>query len=143
MSHTDDDAQRETLEEWIADLRDALRLSGLEVPFAVDVAGLLALAGEAAHAVLRPAAPLTTFAVGYAAGRAAGSGSDPAAAVADAVAATRALLAERAAAERAAAERAAAERAAAEDGSGEDAAGEDAATGSAEEGAPTPAGSGQ
>jgi hypothetical protein len=34
----------------------------------VDVNDLLGLAGEAAHAVERPAAPLTTFLVGYAAG---------------------------------------------------------------------------
>ncbi|RFA07479.1 hypothetical protein B7R21_14895 [Subtercola boreus] len=95
MTRTDDDAQRETLEEWTADLRDALRLAGLDVPLAVDVAAILSLAGDAAHAVLRPAAPLTTFVVGFAAGRAAGGGADPAAAVAEALAATRILLAER------------------------------------------------
>ncbi|WP_216363453.1 DUF6457 domain-containing protein [Subtercola boreus] len=95
MTRTDDDAQRETLEEWSADLRDALRLAGLDVPLAVDVAAILSLAGDAAHAVLRPAAPLTTFIVGFAAGRAAGGGADPAMAVAEALAATRTLLAER------------------------------------------------
>ncbi|RFA10208.1 hypothetical protein B7R54_14070 [Subtercola boreus] len=94
MTRTDDDAQRETLEEWTADLSDALRLAGLDVGLAVDVAAILSLAGDAAHTVLRPAAPLTTFVVGFAAGRAAGAGTDPATAVADAIAATHALLAE-------------------------------------------------
>jgi hypothetical protein len=50
---------------WAADLADAL-----EVPReVVDVDVLLALAGRAAHGVVRPAAPLTTFLVGYAAGQ--------------------------------------------------------------------------
>ncbi len=50
---------------WAADLADAL-----EVPReVVDVDALLALAGRAAHGVIRPAAPLTTFLVGYAAGK--------------------------------------------------------------------------
>lgn len=35
-----------------------------------DPEALLDLAGTAAHSVVRPAAPLTTFLVGYAAGRA-------------------------------------------------------------------------
>jgi hypothetical protein len=35
-----------------------------------DPEALLDLAGTAAHAIVRPAAPLTTFLVGYAAGRA-------------------------------------------------------------------------
>lgn len=100
VTRTDDDAQRETLEEWTADLRDALRLAGLDVPLAVDVAAILSLAGDAAHTVLRPAAPLTTFIVGFAAGRAAGAGAEPAVAVAEAIAATRTLLAEHEAEER-------------------------------------------
>jgi hypothetical protein len=37
---------------------------------------VLDLAAVAAHEVLRPAAPLTTFLVGYAAGRAGGSAED-------------------------------------------------------------------
>lgn len=35
-----------------------------------DPEALLDLAGTAAHSIVRPAAPLTTFLVGYAAGRA-------------------------------------------------------------------------
>ncbi|MEO3972714.1 DUF6457 domain-containing protein [Streptomyces sp. CAU 1734] len=63
------------LDEWIAAVKDEL---GLELD--VDTAILLDLARDAAHGVTRPAAPLTTFLVGYAAGRA---GGDPEA-VADA-----------------------------------------------------------
>lgn len=60
----------EVLRQWCARLVDALSVEGLEV----DLKSVLGLAGRAAHSVLRPAAPLTTFVVGYAAGLAAGSG---------------------------------------------------------------------
>jgi hypothetical protein len=55
-----------TLERWSASLASELGLDDVEV----DIDAVLALAGVAAHAVLRPAAPLTTYLVGYAAGRA-------------------------------------------------------------------------
>lgn len=56
------------LDDWARDLGTALG-----VPLdAVDVALILDLARDAAHAVARPAAPLTTFLVGYAAARAGG-----------------------------------------------------------------------
>ena len=42
---------------------------------------ILGLAGEAAHGVERPAAPITTFLAGYAAGLAGGSAADVATAV--------------------------------------------------------------
>ncbi|KRV47384.1 molybdopterin-guanine dinucleotide biosynthesis protein MobA [Wenjunlia vitaminophila] len=57
------------LETWIAQVKSEL---GIELE--VDTAVLLDLARDAAHGVARPAAPLTTFLVGYAAGRA---GGDP------------------------------------------------------------------
>ena len=60
----------ETLERWSASLARELDIADLEV----DIDAVLALAGVAAHAVLRPAAPLTTYLVGYAAGRAAALG---------------------------------------------------------------------
>lgn len=68
-----DDREHEDkiLQEWADDVAEALQLNGLEV----DVKAVLGLAGRAAHAVLRPAAPLTTFIAGYAAGRAAAVGS--------------------------------------------------------------------
>lgn len=53
------------LEEWTERLSAELGIDGLEV----DIHALLDLAREAAHNVDRPAAPLTTFLVGYAAGQ--------------------------------------------------------------------------
>ncbi|KAA0933810.1 molybdenum cofactor guanylyltransferase [Streptomyces apricus] len=55
------------LDEWITAVKDEL---GLDLD--VDTGVLLDLARDAAHGVARPAAPLTTFLVGYAAGRAGG-----------------------------------------------------------------------
>jgi uncharacterized protein DUF6457 len=57
------------LDAWVHDLADAL---GVE-PAAVDVTALLDIARDAAHGVARPAAPLTTFLVGLAAGRRGGT----------------------------------------------------------------------
>lgn len=60
----------EILRQWCRRLAGAL-----EVPeLAVDLKAILGLAGSAAHAVLRPAAPLTTFIVGYSAGLTAAAG---------------------------------------------------------------------
>jgi hypothetical protein len=53
------------LDEWITKVCEEL---GLPVDV-MDRDLLLDLAGEAAHAVARPAAPLTTFLVGVAVGR--------------------------------------------------------------------------
>ncbi|MER5478427.1 DUF6457 domain-containing protein [Streptomyces sp. NPDC002734] len=55
------------LDEWITAAKDEL---GIDLD--VDKTLLLDLARDAAHGVARPAAPLTTFLVGYAAGRAGG-----------------------------------------------------------------------
>lgn len=63
-------SQDETLEDWCRALLQALELEDVEV----DVNAVLALAGVAAHSVVRPAAPLTTFIAGFAAGLASGSG---------------------------------------------------------------------
>lgn len=60
------------LDEWAAELAAALGLTGV---MNVDVHQILALAGDAAHAIVRPAAPLTTFIVGFAAGRGSLDGS--------------------------------------------------------------------
>ncbi|NXY97193.1 molybdenum cofactor guanylyltransferase [Streptomyces sp. BR123] len=67
------------LEQWITAAKAEL---GIDVD--VDTKALLDLARDAAHGVARPAAPLTTFLVGYAAARAEAAGEDPAAAVAEA-----------------------------------------------------------
>ncbi|MGW7044397.1 NTP transferase domain-containing protein [Streptomyces avermitilis] len=55
------------LDEWISAVKDEL---GIDL--AVDTGILLDLARDAAHGVARPAAPLTTFLVGYAAAQAEG-----------------------------------------------------------------------
>ncbi|MFE2555604.1 NTP transferase domain-containing protein [Streptomyces sp. NPDC059352] len=57
------------LDEWITAVKDEL---GIELD--VDTGVLLDLARDAAHGVARPAAPLTTFLVGYAAARAGAEG---------------------------------------------------------------------
>ncbi|UUU41110.1 molybdenum cofactor guanylyltransferase [Streptomyces sp. NBC_00162] len=67
------------LDQWITAVKSEL---GIDLP--VDVKALLDLARDAAHGVDRPAAPLTTFLVGYAAARAEAAGADPAQAVAEA-----------------------------------------------------------
>ncbi|MFF1253632.1 DUF6457 domain-containing protein [Pseudarthrobacter sp. NPDC058329] len=64
-------SQDETLEEWCRSLLQAYELEDVQV----DVNAILALAGVAAHSVVRPAAPLTTFIAGYAAGLASAAGS--------------------------------------------------------------------
>lgn len=66
-------SQEETLEDWCRALLQAFELEDVEV----DVNEVLALAGVAAHSVVRPAAPLTTFIAGFAAGMATGSGQAP------------------------------------------------------------------
>ncbi|MFH5880124.1 DUF6457 domain-containing protein [Arthrobacter sp. NA-172] len=63
-------SQEETLEEWCRSLLQAYELEDVEI----DINKILSLAGVAAHSVVRPAAPLTTFIAGFAAGLAAGSG---------------------------------------------------------------------
>ncbi|WP_327253898.1 NTP transferase domain-containing protein [Streptomyces sp. NBC_01244] len=67
------------LEQWITAVKNEL---GIDV--AVDTKTLLDLARDAAHGVARPAAPLTTFLVGYAAAHAEATGADPEQAVAEA-----------------------------------------------------------
>jgi hypothetical protein len=61
---------QEVLRDWCRELLEALELESLEV----DIDAVLGLAGVAAHSIVRPAAPLTTFIAAYAAGFAAGSG---------------------------------------------------------------------
>lgn len=69
MSDQDDDATLRELTRWSDQLTAALGIQAVEV----DIEAVLALAGTAAHAIMRPAAPLTTYLVGYAAGVAAAS----------------------------------------------------------------------
>ena len=69
------------LDDWAAHVAAEL---GVDVE--LDVDAVLDLAAAAAHAVVRPAAPLTTFLAGLAAGRAGGSADDVRAAIAQATA---------------------------------------------------------
>jgi hypothetical protein len=60
-----------TLETWASQLSAAL---GIEIDLEIDA--VLDIARDAAHQVDRPAAPLTTFLIGYAAARRGGSADD-------------------------------------------------------------------
>lgn len=60
------------LDAWMASVAAELGISELDL----DPALVLDLAAVAAHAVVRPAAPLTTFVAGLAAGLAGGSEED-------------------------------------------------------------------
>ncbi|WP_084073537.1 DUF6457 domain-containing protein [Demequina sp. NBRC 110052] len=60
------------LEQWAAALADELDLDLGDL----DVQALLDVARDAAHSVVRPAAPVSTFLIGYAAGRRAAAGDD-------------------------------------------------------------------
>lgn len=60
----------EVLEAWLTKLLAAFEIADIKV----DTHAVLSLAGVAAHSIVRPAAPLTTFVAGLAAGLAAGSG---------------------------------------------------------------------
>ncbi|MGA5549472.1 NTP transferase domain-containing protein [Streptomyces pseudogriseolus] len=72
------------LDEWISAVKDEL---GIDLD--VDTGVLLDLARDAAHGVARPAAPLTTFLVGFAAARAGGDADAVAEATRKAVALAR------------------------------------------------------
>lgn len=92
MTERDDDDIRRTLTVWFDEL--AAKLDSTGAP--ADIDQILAIAGTAAHAVLRPAAPLTTYLLGYAAGKAENDpAGDPAEAFQRAAAIARATAAER------------------------------------------------
>nr|WP_237280269.1 DUF6457 domain-containing protein [Subtercola vilae] len=72
--------QAALVRRWVAGLTLELLGGDPESPhpdLTQHIDAILALAGTAAHAVVRPAAPLTTFVAGYAAGLAAQSAADP------------------------------------------------------------------
>ncbi|MBX3089939.1 MAG: molybdopterin-guanine dinucleotide biosynthesis protein [Cryobacterium sp.] len=81
------DDNRALLEDWTAKVLTALELSD----FSPDIDAVLNLAGDAARSVVRPAAPLTTFLAGFAAGRASSAGTDADTAVREAIAAATTL----------------------------------------------------
>ena len=67
---TEETQARETIEQWVAELTQHLEIDDL----ALDIDAVLAIAGQAAHTVIRPSAPITTFLIGYVAGLAEASG---------------------------------------------------------------------
>jgi hypothetical protein len=69
VTDRDDEETVIALRAWSARLTAALGIEGV----AVDIEAVLALAGTAAHEIMRPAAPLTTYLVGFAAGVASAS----------------------------------------------------------------------
>ncbi len=78
------------LTDWSDEVRAALGIGA-----DVDIRSVLGLAGVVAHSVVRPAAPLTTYLVGFAAGCAAERGEDAVAAAADATRVVEDLAARR------------------------------------------------
>ena len=83
------------LASWSRDLLDELGLDGVEI----DIDAILGLAGVAAHRIVRPAAPLTTYIAAYAAGLAVGRGqAEEASAMGAAIEAALRLAKERGAA---------------------------------------------
>lgn len=63
---------RSTIDQWAETLAAELNLDIEQL----DVQALLDVARDAAHSVVRPAAPLATFLVGYAAGQRGAAGND-------------------------------------------------------------------
>jgi len=85
------DDRQKLLHDWTEKLLVSFEIDGTEV----DIDAVLDLAAKAAHGVVRPAAPLTTFVVGYAAGLAVASGqAEEQVAMRSAIAVAEALCAE-------------------------------------------------
>lgn len=61
---------QDEIQHWVDELTRALEIEET----VVDIDELLKLAGRAAHTVVRPAAPVTTFIIGYVTGLAEASG---------------------------------------------------------------------
>jgi hypothetical protein len=76
------------LDEWVTKLSEEIGVK----PDEIAISEILDLARDAAHAVARPAAPITTFIVGYAAGMRGGGRDTIAATVKEALAAIAAEL---------------------------------------------------
>jgi hypothetical protein len=75
----------EQFDRLLADWADRVRAE-LDIADApLDIEQVLGVAGVAAHAVMRPAAPITTYLAGYAAGLAVAGGADAEAAARDAL----------------------------------------------------------
>lgn len=93
MSPSDSIDARVTLVEWLAALEQELGVTFGDV----DVDALLDATRVAAHRITRPAGPLTTFAIGFAAGLSTGIATDSSAGEPDTAAAVQELSAKAAA----------------------------------------------
>jgi len=80
MSVSDEEFDR-VLADWADRVRSELGIA--DAP--LDIQQVLGVAGVAAHAIMRPAAPITTYLAGYAAGLAAAGGADAETAARDAL----------------------------------------------------------
>ena len=80
MSVSDEEFER-LLADWADRVRSELGIA--DAP--LDIQQVLGVAGVAAHAIMRPAAPITTYLAGYAAGLAAAGGADAETAARDAL----------------------------------------------------------
>ncbi len=78
------------LQDWTDRVAPALGVDAALVTATRD--DVLDMVRDVAHGVVRPAAPLTAFVVGLAAGRASAQGADPAQAVREALALVEGLL---------------------------------------------------
>jgi len=83
----------DALQDWTRSVAPALGVDVALVAATQDE--VLDMVRDVAHGVVRPAAPLTAYVVGLAAGRAGAQGGDVAAAVRDALAQVDALLSDR------------------------------------------------
>ena len=88
MSVSDEEFDR-LLADWADRVRSELGIA--DAP--LDIQQVLGVAGVAAHAIMRPAAPITTYLAGYAAGLAAAGGADAEAAARDVLERIRRLAA--------------------------------------------------
>lgn len=84
----------DALQDWLDQVVPGLGVDAALVAGTQD--DVLDMVRDVAHGVLRPAAPLTAYVVGLAAGSAAAEGGDPEAAVRDALARVDALVARQA-----------------------------------------------
>lgn len=97
-----DDGSIDAARAWADELCAELGIA----PEDVDIEAVLGIAGLAARTIVRPAAPVTTFLLGYAAGRAHGAGGDEPGAFDDAQTVIRRLASGRRAQEPPSADRA-------------------------------------
>jgi len=86
---SDDDETMAAVRSWASKVSAALGID----PAELDLDAVLGVAGLAARTAVRPAAPVTTYLVGYAVGRASATAQNSSLALTDALASVRAVAA--------------------------------------------------